>query len=287
MNTFYEHSTWNPLLTAKIFNGAIARCLAVLHGGDRPRLQRLLGIIVAPQVGSIFNEAVRDNTAKRWNGVVARRTTQSDATHHRRYQVTRKSLDVAGCAGKPLLVIARHRVFLCILHCCMAFGRLFVAFLEAKVGNYPPKVVGHVQKILYRNRCGVRFPSAVEREAMVVQQVGEWSFLAFDLPLLHYNTPHTGPQAPSIQAPSATQLYYSLSIHGCHRAEEAAGGELEGDARPGVMLSVSCCSRSYCVHHSAFIKLQLPSEMNCEPIYERRNYEPVLSTIYERLLPRP
>ena len=81
---------------------------------------------VAPQVGSIFNEAVRDNTAKRWNGVAARSTMQSDATNHRRYQVTRKSLD-----GEPLLVIARNRVFLCILHCCMAIGRLFVAFLEA------------------------------------------------------------------------------------------------------------------------------------------------------------
>ena len=83
------------------------------------------------QVGSIFNEAVRDNTAKQWNGVAARRTTQSDAHNHRRYPATRKSLDAAGCTGEPLLVIARNRVFLCILHYCMAFGRLFVAFLEA------------------------------------------------------------------------------------------------------------------------------------------------------------
>ena len=86
---------------------------------------------MAPQVGSIFNEAVRDNTAKRWNGIAARRTTQSDANNHRRYLVTRKSLDAAGCTGEPLPVIARNRVFLCILQCCMAFGRLFVAFPEA------------------------------------------------------------------------------------------------------------------------------------------------------------
>ena len=82
---------------------------------------RLLGITVAPQVGSIFNEAVRENTAKHWNGVAARRTTQSDANNHRRYLATRKSLDAAGCPGEPLPVIARNSVFLCILHCCMAF----------------------------------------------------------------------------------------------------------------------------------------------------------------------
>ena len=34
-------------------------------------------------------------------------------------------------AQVPLLVIAKNWVFLCILHCCMAFGRLFVAFLVA------------------------------------------------------------------------------------------------------------------------------------------------------------
>ena len=128
----------------------------VLLGGDQPWLRRLLGISVAPQVESIFNEAVRDNTAKQWNGIGARRTTQSDANNHRRYLMTRKSLDAAGCTGEPLLVIARNRVFLCILHCCMAFGGLFVAFLEAQVENHPPEVAGEVQKNLYRNPCGVR-----------------------------------------------------------------------------------------------------------------------------------
>ena len=129
---------------------------AVILGGDQPWLRRLLGIIVPPQVGSIFNEAVRDNTAKRWNGITAPRTTQSDATTHRLYRMTGKSVDVAGCTGEPLLVIAINRVFLFILHCCMAFGRLVVAFLEAQVGNHPLEVTGVVQKILYRNRCGVR-----------------------------------------------------------------------------------------------------------------------------------
>ena len=123
---FYRRDRWVPA--------------AALLGGDRPWLRRLLGINVAPQVGSMFNEAVRDNTAKRWNGVTARRITQSDATNHRRYQVTSKSLDAARCTGEPLLVIARNRTFSCTLQCCMAFGRLFLAFGEAQVGNHPPEV---------------------------------------------------------------------------------------------------------------------------------------------------
>ena len=111
---------------------------AVLLGGDQPWLRRLLGITVAPQVGSVFNAAVRDNTAKQWNGIAAWRTTRSDANNHRRYVMTRTSLDAARCTSELLLVIARNRVFLCILHCCLAFGRLFVAFLEAQVKNHPP-----------------------------------------------------------------------------------------------------------------------------------------------------
>ena len=86
---------------------------------------------------------------------------------------------------------------------------------------------------------------------MVVQQVWEWWLLTFDLPLWHYNNPHTAactaasllgttPQARSTHVSSATQLYYSLPIHGRRRAEEAAGGESEGDPRPGGMLSVCC-----------------------------------------------
>ena len=78
-------------------------------------------------------------------------------------------------------------------------------------------------------RGGGARKSAVERETMVVQQVWEWWFLTFDLPLLHYNTPDTeactaasllstGPQAPSGHTPSATHLHYSSPIHGRPRA---------------------------------------------------------------------
>ena len=104
-------------------------------------------------------------------------------------------------------------------------------------------------------RGGDSGKSAAEREAVVVQQVWEWWFLTFDLPLLHYNTPHTAvctaasllsstPQAPSTHAPSAIQLSYSSPIHGCCRDEEAARGEPDGDTRPRGMLSVAFMLRS-------------------------------------------
>ena len=162
MNTSYEHLLLTQFLPSIIDRKKFYWCnswvpAAVLLGGDQPWLRRRLGISMAPQVGTIFNEAVRDHTAKQRNGIAARRTTRSDANNHRRYMMTRKSLDAAGCTGEPLLVIARNRVFLCILHCCMAFRRLFLAFLEAEVGNHFLKVAGEVQKILYRNRRDVRF----------------------------------------------------------------------------------------------------------------------------------
>ena len=85
--------------------------------------------------------------------------------------MTRKSLDAAGCTGEPLLVIATNWVFFCILHWCMAFRGLFVAFVEAHVGNHPPQVAGEVQKISYRNRCGVRLGANNALDGEEVQPV--------------------------------------------------------------------------------------------------------------------
>ena len=99
--------------------------------------------------------------------------------------------------------------------------------------------------------------SAVEREAMVVQQVWEWWFLTFDLPL-HYNTPHTAactaasllttPQAPSTQVPSATQLYYSSPIHGRRRLKK-----LLQESQKATLALVVCCLSIVVRVHIAFI----------------------------------
>ena len=81
--------------------------------------------------------------------------THSNASNHRWYGVTDKSLDAAGYNAEPLLIIARNGTFLCIWHSCMATRRHFVACLGAQVGNHPLEVARGVRKILYGNRCGV------------------------------------------------------------------------------------------------------------------------------------
>ena len=67
-----------------------------------------------PQVGSIYNEAIRDSTTQRWQSSHQRRTLQHDADHHGN----------TGC-------MAWEQIFMCILHCIMGVGRLVVQFLEA------------------------------------------------------------------------------------------------------------------------------------------------------------
>ena len=161
-------------------------------------------------------------------------------------------------------------------HCCGESGSHYLLFLEedcdamlesadacggglAAVSGDVVESVNYILKKGYNGhsaRCGAAGKSAVEQEAMVFQQVWEWWFLTFDLPLLHYNTTHnaactaasllsTTPQAPSTHAPSATQLSYSSPIHGRRRAEEADGGGPEGDTGLGGVPSMCCCSRSY------------------------------------------
>ena len=144
---FYWCNRWAPVAVLLAGGGG--------GGGGQPWLQRLLGNNVAPQVGSISNQAVWDNTARRWNGVNARRTTKSNAANHLPYCATGNNLVAARCTAEPLVVMAGNRVFLCILQCCMAMRRLFLAFLEAKLGYHPLYVAGEVQKIPSRNRYGV------------------------------------------------------------------------------------------------------------------------------------
>ena len=45
--------------------------------------------------------------------------------------------------------------FLCILHCCMAIGRLQVACVEARLVSLPKENAEAVQRLLYRARTGV------------------------------------------------------------------------------------------------------------------------------------
>ena len=55
----------------------------------------------------------------------------------------------------------RCLVFLCILHCCIAMGRLQTAFIEARLGDVPNNNATAVQRLLYRARTGVPVGSSV------------------------------------------------------------------------------------------------------------------------------
>ena len=52
-------------------------------------------------------------------------------------------------------MVDRCFVFLCILHCCMAMGRLQVAFIQARLGDLPKDNAVAVQRVLYRASTGV------------------------------------------------------------------------------------------------------------------------------------
>ena len=53
-------------------------------------------------------------------------------------------------------MVDRCVVFLCILHCCMAIGRLQVAFIETRLVDLPKEIADAVQRVLYRARTGMK-----------------------------------------------------------------------------------------------------------------------------------
>ena len=84
-----------------------------------------------PKVGSIYNIGVSNNTLGAWVRVHERCTLALEAAARICYRKTGPRLDDGGCVGEPHIVLEPGFVFLCILHCCMAIGRLQVAFIEA------------------------------------------------------------------------------------------------------------------------------------------------------------
>ena len=62
------------------------------------------------------------------------RTTESDHEQQTSFLLGTPSLKAAGCSMDPVVVIARCRVVICILHCCMSLGRLQMANIE-RLGN--------------------------------------------------------------------------------------------------------------------------------------------------------
>ena len=142
-----------PLLTAKLFDGAIAgyRQRASLGGTNRSGVGCWASTLLNKWGLFSFRPWEQYGQAVEW----CRNVEDNQILRHQSSSVScdRQKFGCDRRTAKPLLVIARNRVFLCILHCCMAMGWLFVAFLEARSGNCPPKVAREVHKIMYWNRC--------------------------------------------------------------------------------------------------------------------------------------
>ena len=96
-------------------------------------MRRLIGVSTSPLVGSIYNMETWEKVAAAWVNVATRRTLDREKAARLRYKETGHSLENGGCIGDPHSVVERCVVFLCILHCCMAIGRLHVAFIEARL----------------------------------------------------------------------------------------------------------------------------------------------------------
>ena len=99
-------------------------------GGDSSWVRRIIGITPAPQVGSLYNEGIWDSDAAVRRGKDVVRTTESDHVQRTSFSLGTPSLKAAGCSVEPQVVILRCRVVMCILHCCMAMGRLQMTNIE-------------------------------------------------------------------------------------------------------------------------------------------------------------
>ena len=122
-----------------------------------------------------------DKVAAAWVNVATRRTLDREEAARLRYKQTGRSLENGGCIWHPHIVVDRCVVFLCILHCSMAIGRLQVAFIEARLVDLPKENVNAVQRVLYRARTGVKLvasaaPDGEEARALflVWEELGPW-----------------------------------------------------------------------------------------------------------------
>ena len=114
----------------------VPSCLVI--GGDKSFIRRLIWISVSPKVGSIYNMGLWDNTLGTCVWVHKRRTLALEAAARKHYRETSRSPNNGGCVGEP------H-----ILHCCMATGRLQVAFIEACLEELPKDTAAAVQRQPY------------------------------------------------------------------------------------------------------------------------------------------
>ena len=111
----------------------------------------------------------------------------------------------------------------------------------------------------HSSRGGGAGKSVVEREAMVVQQVSKWWFLTFELPLLHYKTPHTAactaasllsttPKHPPPKRPLRPSF---ITLRPSMEAAEPR--KLLEESQKATLAPVVCCLSAFVRVHIAFI----------------------------------
>ena len=196
-------------------------------GSDQPFIRRLIGVSISPQLGSIYIMGVWDKAAAAWLRVDVRPTLDNEAPARHQYQVMGRSLDNGGCIAEPHIVVDRCWAFLCILHCCMAIGRLQVAFVEARLESLPKKNAEAVQRLLYRARTGVKRGATAAPDGEKARAL----FLAWEEmgPLLTY-----APEDPEWQAVVAMRDLL---------------GDLYSDTPPLNDLGASAITRQYRAHY--------------------------------------
>ena len=163
---------------------------------------------------------VWDKVAAAWVNVVTRRTFDREEAARRRYKETGRSLENGGCIGDPHIVVDRCMVFLCILHCCMAIGRLQVAFIETRLVDFPKENADAVQRVLSRARTGVKLGATGASDGEEARAL----FLAWEErgPLLDY-IPEDGEwQAVVAMRDLLRELYTDKPPRGDLRAAEVA-----------------------------------------------------------------
>ena len=160
-----------------------------------------------------------------------RRTLEGEAVARRRYQEMGLSLDNGGCVGDQHLVVEWCLVFLCILQCCMAIGRLQVAFIDARLGDLAKDNAVAVQGVLYRASPGARLgvsvsPNGEEARALFLAweefgprlayalEDGEWQAVVATRNLLQGLYSDTPPRS-NLRATNVVRAY---RLHCCKAA---------------------------------------------------------------------
>ena len=127
-------------------------------GCDSLWVRRIIGITPAPQVGSLYNEGIWDSDTAVRRGKDVVRTTESDHAQRTSFLMGTPSLKAAGFSVEPVVVIARCRVVMCILHCCMVMGRLQMTNIERlaaqRLAGGDEVSRAAIQVVLHEHRIG-------------------------------------------------------------------------------------------------------------------------------------